>query len=89
MYICAYWCPQRPENEVQSPGPGVRGSCEPLDVGARNQAWALCKSSSVLNCWAISLVPRFISHLGIILFYCTNILYIVFSFSSSLKFRVF
>lgn len=77
---CAYWCPQRPEEDVQSSATGVRGSCEPLDVGARNPAWVLCKSSNVLKSWAISPVPRFIFHSGISLFYCTYILYVVLFF---------
>lgn len=35
------YCSGRPEGGVTFPGPGVTGSCEPLDVGLRGHTWVL------------------------------------------------
>ena len=33
--------PQRPVDGIRYPGAGITGNCEPINVGAGNQAWVL------------------------------------------------
>ena len=40
-----YRCLQRPEESVESPGAGITGGPEPLDMSAGNQTLLLWKSS--------------------------------------------
>lgn len=49
------WCPQRSEDGVRSPGPGVTGNCE-----LPCKSWELNLGPvSVLNRWAISPAPKY------------------------------
>lgn len=52
-----YVCPWRPEEGVLSPGAGVTGSCQPLDVGngsqVKFQSGPLARAVCVFNCWAL------------------------------------
>lgn len=45
VYVCVQ-CPWRPEGGAGTNGIEVTGSCELLDMGARNQTQALCKCSA-------------------------------------------
>lgn len=55
---CEYMCPQRLEEGVRYPEPGLRGSCEPSDVDAENQTWVFWKNRQCSYCWSISPAPR-------------------------------
>lgn len=48
MYV--YLVPYKGQKRgVRFPGVGVRGNCEPSNVGARTQTWVPCKYSSPLS----------------------------------------
>jgi hypothetical protein len=39
VYVCV--CPQKPKEDIKSPGTGVPGGCEPSYLGAGNQTQVL------------------------------------------------
>lgn len=45
MWVCALECSAHGGQSCQSPEAGVTGAREPPDMGAGNQAQALCKSN--------------------------------------------
>lgn len=66
--VCRW--PQRPAEDVRSPGTEVIGHSEPADEGARNSPRSSVRAVRVLNCWAPALLPFLTASIS---FFCLHL----------------
>ena len=57
MYTVYAWYPQRPEEDIGSPGTGVTDGCEPPCGSWKLNLGPLDSTAIACNCWAISPAP--------------------------------